>query len=298
MGNIAFPFDGATRMNQPDIYKSNALVEAQYRLSVAEQRIILACIKEVRRNEKITDDKLYSVSATQIAELSGTSTKQAYRELEKAALRLKQRDVRLLEEPNGRGKKRKVMVTGWVQTIIYVEDEGRVELRFTKDMLPYLSELSTQFTRYSLSDVAQMTSSHAIRLYELLCQWRNFGCREVSIEQLREMLQVQNMYPVLKDLKRRVIEPAVEQINQHSPLWVKYEQRKSGRRVSHLLFTFGEKPSEKPLKTRKNKAATNNKNASGAIYGIPIAIIESRAQAGESYEDAALRLLNEAKKEK
>lgn len=289
-------------MNQPDIYKSNALVEAQYRLSVAEQRIILACIKEVRRNEKITDDELYSVSATQIAELSGTSTKQAYRELEKAALRLKQRDVRLLEEPNGQGKKRKVMVTGWVQTIIYIEDEGRVELRFTKDMLPYLSELSSQFTRYSLADVAQMTSGHAIRLYELLCQWRNLGRREVSIEWLRQAFQLNDKYPAIKDFKRWVIQPAVEQINEHSPLWIKYEQRKSGRRVSHLLFTFGEKPSEKPLKTRKNKTATNtrgkNKNALGAIYGIPMAIIESRAQAGESYEDAALRLLNEAKKER
>lgn len=240
-------------MSQPDIYKSNALVEAQYRLSVAEQRIILACIKHVRRDEKITDDELYSVSATQIAELSGTSTKQAYRELEKAALRLKQRDVRLLEEPNGQGKKRKVMVTGWVQTIIYVEDEGRVELRFTKDMLPYLSELSTQFTRYSLADVAQMTSGHAIRLYELLCQWRNLGRREVSIEWLRQAFQLNDKYPAIKDFKRWVIAPAVEQINEHSPLWVKYEQRKTGRRVSHLAFIFGEKKPTKLVQSKDNK---------------------------------------------
>lgn len=290
-------------MNQPDIYKSNALVEAQYRLSVAEQRIILACIKHVRRDERITDDELYSVSATQIADISGTSTKQAYRELEKAALRLKQRDVRLLEEPNGQGKKRKVMVTGWVQTIIYVEDEGRVELRFTKDMLPYLSELSTQFTRYSLADVAQMTSGHAIRLYELLCQWRNLGRREVSIEQLRDMFQVQDMYPALKDLKRRVIEPAVEQINEHSPLWVKYEQHKTGRRVTHLTFTFNEKVPGGPQKprTEKPKVTTSSKKAhggSGAIYGIPMAIIEKNARPGELCEDTALRLLDEAKQGK
>lgn len=282
-------------MSQPDIYKSNALVEAQYRLSVAEQRIILACIKQVRRDEKITDDELYSVSATQIAELSGTSTKQAYRELEKAALRLKQRDVRLFEEPNGQGKKRKVMVTGWVQTIIYIEDEGRVELRFTKDMLPYLSELSTQFTRYSLADVAQMTSGHAIRLYELLCQWRNLGRREVSIEWLRQAFQLNDKYPAIKDFKRWVIAPAIEQINEHSPLWVKYVQRKTGRRVSHLTFIFGEKPSEKPIKARK-VARGGNGSASGAIYGIPMSIIEAKAAKGESYADAALRLLDESRR--
>ncbi|WP_139245660.1 replication initiation protein, partial [Halomonas sp. QHL1] len=71
-------------MSQPQIYKSNALVEAQYRLSVAEQRIMLACISQVRRDQPITDDVLYSVSAAEIAAISDTSTKQAYRELEKA----------------------------------------------------------------------------------------------------------------------------------------------------------------------------------------------------------------------
>ena len=100
-------------MSVSQIYKSNALIEAQYRLSVAEQRIMYACISQVRRDQPITDDILYSISANEIAEMSGTSTKQAYRELEKAALRLKRRDVRLVQEPNGQGQKQKVMITGW-----------------------------------------------------------------------------------------------------------------------------------------------------------------------------------------
>lgn len=45
------------------VYKSNSLVEASYRLSVAEQRILLACISQVRRGETITDEIMYSVSA-------------------------------------------------------------------------------------------------------------------------------------------------------------------------------------------------------------------------------------------
>lgn len=42
----------------PQVYKSNALIEASYRLSVAEQRIMLACISQVRRDEPITDEVL------------------------------------------------------------------------------------------------------------------------------------------------------------------------------------------------------------------------------------------------
>lgn len=226
------------------VYKSNALVEAAYRLSVQEQRIILACISQVRRDETVTDEVLYSIRAAELAKLSGTAVEAAYGELKAAALRLKRREVRLTQEPNGKGKKSAVMVTGWVQTIIYREGEGRVELRFTKDMLPYLTELTQQFTKYELADVAKMESAYGIRLYELLKQWNSVGCREIEIEQLREWLQLEGRYASIKDFKRWVLEPAVAQIEEHSPLTVNWEQRKTGRQVTHLSFTFGPKKPE------------------------------------------------------
>ena len=75
----------------------------------------------------------------------------------------------LILEPDGvtiRTKRRRV--TCWVQSVDYIDQEGRIELRFGKDILPYLTGLQREFTRYALSDVAKMTSAHAIRLYELL----------------------------------------------------------------------------------------------------------------------------------
>ena len=287
----------------PDVYKSNALVEASYRLTPAEQRIILACIAQVRRSQPITDEVLYSVSVTNYANLAGTESHSVYKELADAALRLKRREVWITERPNGNGNREQTLVTGWVQSIVYRKSEGRVELRFTKDMLPYLTQLTEQFTRYALADVAKMTSAHAIRLYELLCQWRDAGEREVSVEWLRKAFQLADKYPLFYEFKRWVILPAVEQINEHSPLWLKWEQRKTGRRVSHLVFTFGEKAQVKPQKNRdkqsKGKAqpalGPQSKSGLGALYGIPRTVIETKAQPGESYEDAALRLLAEEK---
>ena len=286
-------------MPQPQVYKSNALIEASYRLTPAEQRIMLACIAQVRRDQPITDEVLYSVSVADYASLVGTESHSVYKELADAALRLKRREVWLTERPNGDGNREETLITGWVQSIRYRKAEGRVELRFTKDMLPYLTQLTEQFTRYALEDVAKMTSAHAIRLYELLCQWRDAGEREVTVEWLREAFQLGGKYPALKDFKRWVIEPAVEQINELSPLWVKWDQRKTGRRVSHLTFTFGEKAPEKPQKPRKGKtkakAGGKAQDGSGALYGIPRTVIEAKARPGESYDDTALRLLAEAK---
>lgn len=285
-------------MNTPFIYKSNALVEASYRLSVYEQRIILGCIAQVRRDAPLTDQELYIVSAKQIAKDAGVSVDRAYQHLKTASERLFRREVTLHEAPNGKGGA-KVRLTRWVQEVVYQEAQGTIALRFSQPMVPYLSQLTEQFTRYALTDVAKMTSSHAIRLYELLCQWRDAGERVVSVEWFRESLQLENRYSRIPDLKRWVIEPAVKQINELSPMWVKWDQRKTGRRVSHLVFTFGEKRPEKPVKAvkgkTKGKTRGRSQNSSEALYGIPRGVIEASAQPGESYEDAALRLLDEAR---
>lgn len=286
-------------MQDAQVYKANALVEASYRLSLYEQRIILACIAQVRRDEPLTDQQLYTVSAQQIADMAKISVDRAYQHLKTASERLFDRRVTLHEAPNGNGHA-KVRLTRWVQEVVYQETLGTVALRFSQPMVPYLSQLTEQFTRYALADVAKMTSAHAVRLYELLAQWRGSGKREVEIEWLREVFQLGEKYPAIKDFKRWVIQPAIEQINEYSPLWVKWEQRKSGRKITHLAFSFGEKAQESSHKPQKGKSrgATRkeHKNGSGALYGIPMALIEKKAQPGESYEDTALRLLDEAKR--
>ena len=279
------------------VYKSNALVEASYRLTPAEQRIMLSCITQVRRDQPITDDILYSVSAADYAALAGTESHSVYKELADAALRLKRREVWIKQEPNGKGKRPRTLITGWVQTIIYVKSEGRVELRFSKDMLPYLTQLTEQFTRYALTDIAKLNSGYAIRLYELLCQWRDVGQREVSIEWLRDAFLLDGKYPAIKDFKKRVIDPSVEQINEHTSLWVKWDQRKTGRRVSHLIFTFGEKADEKKGR-KQRREEQKNLGAPGerrSVYGIPPQVIAKYARPGDKWEDAALRAL-EARK--
>ena len=263
------------------VVKSNHIIEASYRLSVAEQRVILSAISQVRRDKPVTDEVLYSVTAADLAELCGTDPKTAYRDLQNAAERLQTRRVSLILEPDGvtiRSKRRRV--TCWVQTVDYIDQEGRIEMRFGKDILPYLTGLQREFTRYALSDVAKMTSAYGIRLYELLVQWKG-GRREVALDDLRRWLQLEDRYPSIKDLKRRVLDPAVEQINEHSPLMLTWSQRKTGRKVTHLVFDYVPK---KPAKVVGKGTA---KRKAGKISDAEIA---KQARPGETWEAARARL--------
>ena len=275
-------------MHDAQVYKSNALVEASYRLSVAEQRIILVCIAQVRRDQPINADNFYSVSVADIAAMTGSNSRSIYAELEQAALRLRRREVSVRRLPNGIASD-EVEVFGWVDTIRYSRKSGYIQLRFHRSMIPYLSQLTEQFTRYQLSAVAKMTSAHAVRLFELLAQYSNVREREVTIEQLRDWFKLENKYPLMADFRRWVIEPAVEQINEHSPISVSWEQRKTGRKVTHLQFQFGPKETNKPaLPNTESKPAKRQKRKA-----ISKAEAEKLARPGESYDELYQRLSSE-----
>jgi plasmid replication initiation protein len=50
-------------------------------------------------------------------------------------------------------------------------------------------------------------SSYSIRLYEMLIQWKSVGSTEIEVDELRQLWVLENKYPAMCDLKKRVIEP-------------------------------------------------------------------------------------------
>ena len=286
--------DDKTTKTSLKVVKSNALIEASYRLTPAEQGIILSCIAKIGKHDEVTDKTMYTVSVLDYIAISGTNPKSAYRDIKKAALRLRTREVRIPYLPNGAGKiqnKNGTLVAGWVQTIFYSDKDAEVSLRFNHDMLPYISRISQCFTKYELDNVAKMTSSYGIRLYELLVQYLAKGTRELPIERLCTILMAEGKYSRMYDLKKRVFEPAVNDINKHTDIWVTCTQRKTGRKVTHLKFEFG-------LKNERTAKKKNKVNISGSrVFGIDKAIIEKKAKTGETYEQAALRIKKEGTKD-
>lgn len=266
-------------MNKGLVVKSNAVIEASYRLSVMEQRVILTAISQIRRDQAVSDDVMYELSVNKLRELSGTRSKAIYADLREAVNHLYERSIVIEKNPNGHQGPAKKLKTRWIQSAIYSDDEGIIKLRFSKDIIPYLNQLSSHFTSYALAEVIQLTSAHAYRLYELLIQYREMGKRNIAIEDLRRWLDLGKKYSALYDLKKRVVDPAVRQINEMTPYQVKYTQTKSGRSVTHLVFSFHKKASEEDGRAKRKRYtyADLDKNS-------------SLAKPGESYEMALNRL--------
>ncbi len=291
---------------QLTVVKSNKVVEASYMLTLAEQRVLLACIAQIDSRAILTENYRFEITASGVADLAGLENlTNAYRDLKKAAEKLYERSV-VIDDPDPDNPQITQRKTRWISSIDYVPGEGKLVLSFSVGIIPYLSQLSREFTKYKLKHVARFESVYSIRLYEMLVQWSSAGEREIEVEWLKRQFQVSDKYDRLVDLKKRVIDPAVAEINEHSNFWVRYGQRKSGRTITHFQFQFGVKgEAQQPVPARKllteeeiNKQARPGETRAAVIARLTGTSLSEMAKPGETFDQALerKRALTEVKK--
>ena len=214
------------------IYKSNHLVEASYRLNLEEQRLVIAAIAQIDSRH---DDfqAIMKVNAKDYAETYNLDLKSAYQQLRVAADKLYERDIKLKNENTG-----EITRMRWVSSVKYQKSQGYVILAFSNEIKGYLFSLTERFMSYRLRDVASLKSIYSIRIYELLIQYRgmNRAGRIITLDALREMLDIQDKYPVFSDFRKRVIEPSIKELNKCTDLSIDYQPVKEGRKIVAIEF--------------------------------------------------------------
>ena len=70
------------------VTKANAIVEASYRLTLQEQRLVLFCVAQVDSRRPLEEQRTFTVEATPFRETFDLSPEKVYEELKDAAVRL------------------------------------------------------------------------------------------------------------------------------------------------------------------------------------------------------------------
>ena len=232
------------------VVKDNSLINASYTLSLVEQRLVLLAIIEARETGKGIDTETFlEIHAQHYADRFHVDVKNTYAMLSDAVMTLFNRQVTYMTVDEKRNKPEKRVVR-WVSGISYVEGAGIVKLRFAPEIVPLITRLEQNFTSYELMQVANL-NLYATRLYELLVSWRSVGKTPIiEINDFRSKLGlVENEYKAMCDFKKRVFDPAIKQINEHTDITVKIEQHKTGRSITGFSFKFKSKPQAKIEKT-------------------------------------------------
>ena len=209
------------------IVKDNALMNASYNLDLVEQRLILLAIVEARESGKGINAndpyspcrKLYqSVWRTQNNGIP--SLKRCLQGLICTTIQLSRKRER------GRAN----ITSRWVSQIAYIDETATVEIIFAPAVVPLITRLEKQFTQYDIEQISGLSSAYAVRMYELLICWRSTGKTPViELGEFRKRIGVLDTEYIRTDnLKMRVIELALKQINDHTDITATYEQHKKG----------------------------------------------------------------------
>jgi plasmid replication initiation protein len=134
-----------------------------------------------------------------------------------------------------------VIVEGqWLSLAKYTPNEGRVDITFHPHVSPHLLALRKQFTTYKLRQAAALRSIYAWRLFECLQSWKTKGIWVVDISEFHKIMEVpESCISNFKDLRKRVVEPAVRELIEKDGMRIEWQAIKAGRKVSGLEFKFG-----------------------------------------------------------
>jgi plasmid replication initiation protein len=192
----------------------------------------------------------------------GVERSTAYEALQKAVDTLINRRFSYYRIVNDQQEK---VTTNWVQSVAYATNESYIKIQFTDAVMPLITQLEKHFTSYQLEQVKDLSSIYAIRLYELMMQWRATGkTQQIPIDELRYKLGIEpDQYKQMVNFKKKVLDFAIDQINEHTDIKASYEQHKEGRSITGFTFTF--KPKQKP---KAKGGEVNRDDKTGDLFSI------------------------------
>lgn len=231
------------------VTKDNDLIGASYSLGLAEQRLIFLAIIEAReQNVFINAGKSLRIYAKSYEKQFSVEKHTSYEAMKRAVNGLYEAGFSYVKIDEASGKPM-TYKSRWVEKIGYADDLGCVELTFASDVIPLITRLDGCYTEYELMQVSSLQSEYAIRLYELMMQWKTVGkLPKIELQDLRNKLGVEpDQYKTMCNFKAKVLDHAIKQINDFTDITADYDQHKTGRKVTAFTFKFKAKPSAKPI---------------------------------------------------
>ena len=315
------------------VVMDNNLIRASYKLTANEMRLILVALSQMPKdpNEPIDPKQAYYISKDDFVRL-GVKPNNVAREIREACSDLLNRVV-VLDTPIGD------LGVHWVHNILHFKTEVFERLKkeypnakndeefintlrlhnlldslpviaksdeniiarivFHENMIPYISQLKQQFTKLNLTVVMGFGSFYSYRVYLMMMQFKETEFCKIHLDDLRNALDLNDKYPLAADLKRWVIDTAVDEINEKSPYSVKYELIKTGRKFTHLELKFKSKKGSKPtVKDSKRDPETPDlfipmTDAQRYLFAAKLSEMPEMSkysQGTESYQQFAIRI--------
>ena len=219
--------------------QGNPLTESRYKFSNYEKNAFYVVVKQVRRDyverePPRTEFENMRVKIPKSA-LSEIGDEDHTKEARQALRNLRNKTIEFEDEEGN------WLYCGFINQAKYIAKEKVYEVEVSRDLMPYLVELSRHYTEYSLLVAISLKSIYSQRFYELCCQYRNLGKYGKTVDQLKQMFYLEGKYSQLYLFKQKVLDVAQKELKtayeeNQCDLWFDYVQDGRGEKAHFEFF--------------------------------------------------------------
>ena len=242
----------AQRMQGYIVAKANQFIlHSRYDLSLMEQRILACMIATIdsrptstRFENQLLDCELNIDTFCELCKIKKRGSVAYLKEVTKGL-----RDQSFwMETEDGISE-----TFSWVEKVIIDEKKNTIMLRFSQDMKPYLLNLNSDFTSYKLPMILRFSSRYTNIIFDLIYaeygrtkEHQHLGHLSISVDEMKARVQIKknkenkivNQNITFKNLRVRILEPAIKEINDFTDIMVDILYIKNGRKIETIKFVF------------------------------------------------------------
>ena len=223
------------------VVMSNDLIKSKSNLSLNEIKLLRMTIMQIVKND--TEFMTYRINIKELGKALNIPDTNLYRDVDTMTTHLLQ-EIVYVGDGNPRHRYKKFQ---WCSECEY--NDGVLTIRLHDNLKPYLLELKGYYTQYLLEDILVLKSKYAIRIYELIRQEMkyqkvyadHFAKVELDINTIRIATGTEDKYRQMGHFKEKVIDKAVEEINEKTGYEISYEPLKISRKMVGFKFKIQSK---------------------------------------------------------
>ncbi|MCQ2508001.1 MAG: RepB family plasmid replication initiator protein [Dorea sp.] len=257
----------------PEYGKSNVLIGAKYKASLLENKLMAISLSRIQAWDFIDEGEngglVCELKASELRDLLDANAGSFYQQLEPVARAMTSRSIGITNPEKNSFEYMAVITNAKYEN-------GTLTIRYNYSLKKYIRNLNSNFTLLSLPTMLSFKGNYSFRLYELLRSRAyypkgvmrtedafkiDFGLAELKLEMGVVNAELDSVRRILNgnespdfekavekspeqtfrtwyELRRRVLLPAVEEINEKTELTCSFEPKKGGRGNKVYGVTF------------------------------------------------------------
>jgi len=249
---------GSTILRQP-----YAITLAKHRLNIHEMRIMFRIV------EGLQPDMVYNRGRAEIGEtLFGNKIihlktrdfmpegSMHYSRVKLALKSLREKTITIQVRDAKKGTSE--VYTGLITRGEYFHNNEIVEIEIDRALLPSFTALAKNYSKYLLEVAFNASSPNVMKLYQYISHWKDRKEIDVTVDTLRDWLQLGEKYKKSKSIRACILEPVSKELKEKADVYFEIKEPiKHGRKITGWRFKiFKKSTTDKEIKHSQGLLST------------------------------------------